>query len=59
MKGNHAGESLDLSSTGLELYTDWNFLSVIANFNLGVRLTHRFYDEEQRFEFLFGVSADL
>ncbi len=59
MKGSHAGESLDLSSTGLELYTDWNFLSVIANFNLGVRLTHRFYDEEQRVEFLFGVAADL
>jgi len=58
LQGTHQGSILDLSSTGVELYTDWNFLSILVNFNLGVRISHRFYDDEQRFEFLFGFNVN-
>jgi hypothetical protein len=45
-------------STGFELYTDWNFLSQLVNFRLGVRMSHRFWDSEQRWEFLFGIDVN-
>ncbi len=57
LQGNdNAGKTYDLSSTGIELYTDWHFLSILLNINLGVRVSHRFYDDTQKFEFLFGFS---
>lgn len=57
LQGNDtAGILYDLSSTGIELYTDWHFLSILVNINLGVRVSHRFYDGTQQYEFLFGFS---
>jgi len=56
LHGNNGGVSDDLSSTGLELYTDWNFLSIPLNVNLGVRGLHRFSDNTQHFSFLFGIG---
>jgi hypothetical protein len=53
---DYKGNIFDLSSTGIELYTDWHFLSILLNINLGVRVSHRFYDDTQKFEFLFGFS---
>jgi hypothetical protein len=58
LQGPHQGSVIDLSSTGIELFTDWHFLSTLLNFNLGVRVSHRFYDDEQRAEFLFGVNVN-
>jgi len=45
-----------LSSLGAEVYTDWHFLSILVNVNLGLRVSHRFYDGTQFYEFLFGFS---
>jgi hypothetical protein len=59
LTGSHAGTTTNLASTGLEVYTDWNFLSVLINFNLGVRISHRFWDDDQRYEFLFGISTNF
>jgi len=46
----------DLSSVGAEVYTDWHFLSILINFNLGLRVSHRFADNSQFYEFLFGFN---
>jgi len=58
LQGYDAGNIEDISSTGAELYTDWNFLSVLVNFNLGVRYSYRFNDNSGRFEFLFGIGLN-
>jgi hypothetical protein len=44
------------SSTGVELYSDWQFLSLLPNIKLGVRGTYRFKDNLTKFEFLYGFS---
>lgn len=46
------------NSAGVELYTDWNFLSLIPNIKLGLRSTYRFKDDQTNFEFLFGFSVN-
>ncbi len=51
-------KSENYSSTGLELYTDWNFLSLIPNIRLGVRSAYRFHDDQVNFEFLYGFSIN-
>lgn len=51
-----SGKLHDLSSFGAEVYTDWHFLSVLVNFNLGLRVSHRVEDNSQFYEFLFGFS---
>ncbi|NOX84547.1 MAG: hypothetical protein GXO86_01050 [Chlorobi bacterium] len=56
LRGFDKGEAHNLSSTGVDLYTDWNFLSIPVNVRLGVRGTHRFSDNTQLFNFLFGVT---
>lgn len=48
--------SENYSSAGMELYTDWHFLSLIPNIRLGVRGSYRFYDNQTNFEFLYGFS---
>ncbi len=54
LAGNQLNTSL--SSAGMEIYTDWHFLSLIPAFKLGVRFNHRIESQQQNFEFLFGVS---
>ena len=44
------------NSAGIEIYTDWNFLSLIPNIRLGVRSTYRFTDDQVNYEFLYGFS---
>jgi len=44
------------NSTGVEIYTDWHFLSLIPNVRLGVRGSYRFKDNLTNFEFLYGFS---
>jgi len=51
-------KSVNYSSTGMELYTDWNFLSLIPNIRLGMRSSYRFYDNQINFEFLYGFSIN-
>lgn len=46
----------DYSSIGVELYTDCHFLSLIPNFQLGVRTTYRDYYNDLNIEFLYGFS---
>ncbi len=58
LQGYNNGKVQELSSTGAELYTDWNFLSVMVNFRLGMRVSHRFWDNTQRYEFLFGIDLN-
>lgn len=59
LNGLENGQSTVLSSAGLELYTDWNFLSIPVNFRLGVRATQRFPDKTQHYQFLFGLDYNL
>jgi len=53
---DHNGSLKELSSVGAEVYTDWHLLSLLINFNLGVRVSHRFLDNSQFYEFLFGFN---
>ncbi|MBC8320500.1 MAG: hypothetical protein H8E34_07250 [Bacteroidetes bacterium] len=46
------------NSAGLEIYTDWNFLSLFPNIRLGVRGSYRFKDNLTNFEFLYGFSIN-
>ena len=46
------------NSAGVEIYTDWHFLSLIPNFRLGLRSTYRFKDNQNVFEFLYGFSIN-
>ena len=55
---NYHGNTKSYSSAGLELYSDWNFLSLIPNIKLGVRSNYRFFDEQVNFEFLYGFSIN-
>ncbi len=54
----HNGGSDSYSSTGVELYSDWNFLSLIPNIKLGLRTSYRFNDDQVNFEFLYGFSIN-
>lgn len=55
--GRNDGDQAELfNSAGVEIYTDWNFLSLIPNIRLGVRSTFRFKDNLTNFEFLYGFS---
>ncbi len=56
LRGYNEGDVDNLSSTGIDLYTDWNFLSLPVNFRLGVRGAHLFRDNTQKFSFLFGID---
>ncbi len=56
MRGYEKGRTDDLSSTGVELYTDWNFLSIMLNVELGARISYRFAGESWHAEFLIGIS---
>ena len=58
LRGNNQGNVDNLSSTGIELYTDWNFLSIPLNVRLGVRGLHRFSDDTQQISFLFGIGFE-
>jgi len=44
------------SSAGVEIYTDWHFLSLLPSFRLGIRSTYRFKYNSTNFEFLYGFS---
>lgn len=56
LHGYDNGKFIELSSTGLEIYSDWHFLSILLNINLGIRVSYRFKDGTQFYEFLFGFS---
>jgi len=58
MQGYVHGKMTDLSSTGVEVYTDWNFLSILVDVELGFRFSQLIPDNNQRFEFLFGFSVN-
>ncbi len=58
--------TVNLSSVGGELYTDWNFFSLPVNLKLGVRASYQFnvteakangfVTDDMNYEFLFGIS---
>lgn len=57
LTGRDTNDQLQLyNSAGVEIYTDWNFLSLIPNIRLGVRSTYRYKDNLTNFEFLYGFS---
>jgi len=58
MQGYSDDKITDLSSTGIELYTDWNFLSIMINVNLGVRASYLISDDNWHYEFLIGFSTN-
>ncbi len=59
-------QSVNLASSGIELYTDWNFFSFLATFRLGVRASYQFNVTEAKannitaddmnYEFLIGIT---
>ncbi len=51
-----SGNSISLSSTGLELYTNWHFLSLFPEVELGVRYSRLIENKGNGFEFLYSVS---
>jgi len=51
---NHPDWS-NYESTGVEIYTDWNFLGLPAIFTLGGRYSYKF-DSGNSWEFLFGLG---
>ncbi len=55
---SHNDEYRDYSSTGIELYSDWNFFSLIPNIRLGMRSTYFPVSSEIGFEFLYGFSIN-
>jgi len=57
LEGENDKDQLEVySSAGVELYTDWHFLSLLPNIRLGVRSTYRFKYNSTNFEFLYGFS---
>ncbi len=56
MRGQKSGTVSDYSSTGLELYTDWNFLSFFPNVSLGLRWSYAINRNAQTLDFLFGIN---
>ena len=58
MQGYSDDKITDLSSTGIELYTDWNFLSIMINVNLGVRASYLISGDNWHYEFLIGFSTN-
>ncbi len=63
---NQAAQVVNLASSGLELYTDWNFFSFLVNFKLGVRVSYQYNvsdaaannirADDMNYEFLIGIS---
>ncbi len=58
MQGYARGNITDLSSTGIEVYTDWNFLSILVDVELGFRFSQLIPSKTQSYEFLFGFSVN-
>jgi hypothetical protein len=58
MQGYAHGNITDLSSTGIEVYTDWNFLSILVDVELGFRFSQLIPSKTQSYEFLFGFSVN-
>lgn len=58
MQGFEANQVTDLSSTGFEVYTDWNFLSILLDVELGFRFSQLMPDNTQTYEFLFGFNVN-
>ena len=56
MRGETAGVVSNYTSTGAELYTDWNFLSFFPNVSLGIRWSYAINRNAQTFDFLFGIN---
>ncbi|MBN2614645.1 MAG: PD40 domain-containing protein [Bacteroidales bacterium] len=48
--------SNQFSSTGLAVFTDWNFLSLFPDVSLGVRWNYRINQKSSTFDFLFNVT---
>jgi len=58
MQGYQGNQVTDLSSTGIEFYTNWNFFSILVDVELGFRASHLFIDNTQSYEFLFGFNVN-
>ncbi len=56
MRGETNSAITDYSSAGLELYTDWNFLSFFPNVSLGLRWSYALSRKAQTFDFLMGIN---
>jgi len=56
LRGETSGVVSDYTSTGLELYTDWNFLSFFPNVSVGLRWSYAINHHAQTFDFLFGIN---
>ena len=56
LRGETSGVVSNYTSTGLELYTDWNFLSFFPNVSVGLRWSYAINRKAQTFDFLFGIN---
>jgi len=56
LRGETSGVVSDYTSAGLELYTDWHFLSFFPRVSLGLRWSYAFNREANTFDFLFGIN---
>ncbi len=56
LKGSGTHTSNQLTSSGLEIYTDWHFFNLPAPIMIGGRITRAFDKNEWVPEFLFGIN---
>jgi hypothetical protein len=55
-RGETSGNVSRYTSTGIELYTDWNFLSLFPNVSIGLRWSYALSRKAQTVDFLFGIN---
>ena len=56
LKGNKSDNWESYSSAGVEVYTDWNFLSLPVTVTLGTRVSYKIEESNMAYEFLFGLG---
>ncbi len=56
MQGETSGVVSNYASTGMELYTDWHFLSFFPRVSVGLRWSYAINRDAQTFDFLFGIN---
>jgi hypothetical protein len=56
MRAENTGSYENYASTGMELYTDWNFFSWFPNVSIGLRWSYALNREAQTVDFLFGIN---
>ncbi len=56
LRGEKDAKTEHLSSTGVELYSNWHFLSLFPEVELGLRYSYLINTQGNRFEFLYSMN---